>query len=257
MVKNKRLFQTTEFEAWAASSGLMAEEAFLVDRFLEKEARTLEAGVGGGRVLLALQRRGFRRLSGFDYVPELVARAHSKQGAVSLDLRVMEAARLAYPAAAFDQAIYFGQILCFIEEAPDRRSAVAEAWRVLRPGGVALFSFLVMEARAGSGFYAALLRYWKGLRALSGRRRSVQYQPWLRRGGRPNLAALLDRPPYVYWFTVPEALALLRGAGFAVEHVGTSAQLRAGLLRPPEADLRPFHPQDRLYVVCRKMTAEG
>lgn len=252
MINNKHRFQTSEFERWASSSGLKAEEVYLIRRFLRKEAKTLEAGTGGGRVLLTLSRMGFDDLSGFDYVPDLVARARRKEAADSIDFQVMEAERLAYPSTHFDQVLYLQQILCFIEEEEARRRAVQEAYRVLKAGGVALFSFLIMETRTSRLLYRMFLNYLKGFRALSKEERSVQYQPWLRRGGRPNIAALLDRPPYVYWATVPQALTLLRDAGFTVEHVATSAQLRAETLSAPDADLSPLHSTDKLYVVCRK-----
>lgn len=252
MITNKRLFQTSEYERWASSSGLEAEEATLIHRFLHKDGKTLEAGSGGGRVLLALHRLGFDDLSGFDYVPEMVARAQRKDTAGFIDFRVMEAERLAYPSDHFDQVLYLEQLLCFIEEEEARRCAVQEAYRVLKGGGVALFTFLIMEVRAGRFLYRLFLNYLKIFRAWSRNQRSVQYQPWLRREGSPNFAALLDRPPYVYWTSVPEALAVLRSAGFSVEHISTSTQLRAGILRTPEADLSPFHAADKLFVVCRK-----
>ena len=111
MITNKRLFQTSEYERWASSSGLEAEEAMLIHRFLHKNGKTLEAGSGGGRVLLALHRVGFDDLSGFDYVPEMVAQAQRKDTAGFIDFRVMEAERLAYPSDHFDQVLYLGQLL--------------------------------------------------------------------------------------------------------------------------------------------------
>ena len=250
MSTNRHAFQTTEFAAWAEAEGLAVEEAFLVDRFLEKEAPTLEAGVGGGRVLQALHRRGFRELAGFDVLPEMVARARQRAG--PFDLRVLDAQRLTYSNEVFEQALYLGQVLCFIEDAGARRQAVEEAYRVLREGGTAIFSFLVLEARSGHPAFQVLFAYLKALRTLKGQPRSIQYQPWLRRGGGPNLAALLDRPPYAYWFTVPEAVALLREAGFTVRQVGTSTGLRAGLLHAPDGEWPSLRPADKCYVVCRK-----
>lgn len=226
----------------------------MIERFLKKDARTLEAGTGGGRVLLALRRRGFTDLSGFDYVPELIARAREKEGARGIEYRVMEAGDLAYPDAHFDQVLYLQQILCCIEDDAERRRAVREAYRVVKPGGVALFSFLILEARAHHFVYGMFLKYLRMVRVLSGRKQPLNYQPWLRRAGAPNYAALLDRPPYVYWATVPGALALLRDAGFTVTHLGTSSGLRAGAIGTSEADLRPFRSSDQLYVVCKKIT---
>ncbi len=80
----------------------------------------------------------------------------------------------------------------------------------------------------------------------------MKYQPWLRRGGAPNYEALLDTPPYVYWMTVPNALDLVRTAGFTATHVATSTELQRGILHTSATQLSPFHASDQLYVVCRK-----
>jgi SAM-dependent methyltransferase len=252
MVDNKDLFRTTEFDQWRLASGVSAEEAILFDQFLEKDLSVLEAGTGGGRILLALSSMGFGSLSGFDYTADLIEQARRKQHAERIDFQVMDAEHLSYPSESFDRVLYLGQILCVFDTEAARQHAAKEAYRVLKPGGVALISLLLMEFRSSQFLYRVFLSYLKILRTLSRERRTVQSQPWLLQGGKPNLAALLDRPPYIHWFTVPEALALMRGAGFTVDQIATSTQLRAGILSPPDADLPPFYPNDMFYIVCRK-----
>src|ERR1043166_8562092 len=110
-------------------------ENFLLRTYLKPDKQTLEAGTGGGRLLLALAEAGFTDLYGFDFVPELVAAAQARDVGGILKLAAQDATRLGYADEAFDQIVYLQQVLCFIESQAARRRAMAEAFRVLRPGG--------------------------------------------------------------------------------------------------------------------------
>jgi hypothetical protein len=73
----------------------------------------------------------------------------------------------------------------------------------------------------------------------------MQDWPHLRVGDRPNLGALLDRGPYLHWFTATEARSLLETAGFSIELMARDQELtsRAGGNERPGAGL---------WFVCRK-----
>ena len=45
---------------------------------------------------------------------------------------------------------------------------------------------------------------------------SRQSQPWLKTDNKPNLSALIDRGPYVYRYTLEEALDAVDRAGFDI-----------------------------------------
>jgi SAM-dependent methyltransferase len=202
-----------------------------VSRFLKRDLGTLEAGTGGGRILHELAKRGFHDLHGFDYVPGFIDVARSRDLAGSIDFTVQDAVDLDYPDAHFDQALYIQQVLCFIEDAAGRLQAMREARRVLRDGGTALFSFLCFEERSRHGLTGAFSRYLGLLRRFRHRDVSLQYQPWLKTDERPNLGALADRGPYVYWYTLEEALDSLDRVGF---------------------DIRWAAVHGMLYVACRR-----
>jgi ubiquinone/menaquinone biosynthesis C-methylase UbiE len=97
----------------------------------QASGEVLEVGVGTGRTI-PLFPRGIR-LTGFDISPRMLDRA--KQRAATLgfdvDLRVGDAQALGFPDDSFD-TVLFALALCSI---PDDRRAIAEATRVLRPGG--------------------------------------------------------------------------------------------------------------------------
>lgn len=139
-----------------------------------------------------------------------------------------------------------------IEGEEKRLSALKEAYRILRHQGIALFSFLNFYARAKTPTYWLYLNYLRLFRLLSRSDRGIQEQPWLKPGGKPNLAALLDRGPYVYWYRVEEMYQQLESVGFRILALGSSYQIHQGEL--PTA-LETFLNQPisgGLYFVCSK-----
>ncbi|QVQ53922.1 class I SAM-dependent methyltransferase [Spiractinospora alimapuensis] len=72
------------------------------------------------------------------------ARAHARRLGRNVDLRVADAQRLPFPDGSFDTVVC-ALALCTI---PDQRAAIAEMWRVLRPGGRLLLVDHVEYTRA-------------------------------------------------------------------------------------------------------------
>jgi SAM-dependent methyltransferase len=251
-LEHRDVFLDSEFSLWADRSGLEPGESFLADRYLRPERRTVEAGSGGGRILLELQSRGFRDLHGFDYLPEFVEAARRRDRSGAIEYRVQNAMALDYPDNSFDQAIYVQQILCFLPTAEERSRAVHEAYRVLRPGGVIVVSFLSFRARLQSRFYKLARGYLATLRTLTGRSLDRQFWPWLRRRDKVYLGALLDRGPHMYWIRDEEAAELFQGAGFEVLGIGSDLQVNQGALATSVAELAKLPIGGRLYLACRK-----
>jgi ubiquinone/menaquinone biosynthesis C-methylase UbiE len=251
-VDSQQVYSGPQFERWARAENLIEPERFLIERYLHPDGRTLEAGAGGGRILRALAGMGFRSLAGFDSVATLIEQARLKDSAGQLAFSVQDARCTSYSDGEFDQIIYLQQVLCFISDQAGRRKAVTEAFRVLKPRGSALFSFLCLEVRRQSFWYRRFLNYLACLRAATGQDRPLQELPWLKLKGRANCSALLDRPPYVYWFRCEEAVRLLTSAGFEIIGLGTKAQTDAGRLCRSIEELHHMPLDGMLYVVCRK-----
>jgi ubiquinone/menaquinone biosynthesis C-methylase UbiE len=100
----------------------------------QARGEVLEIAIGTGRNLPFYPKEV--RLTGVDLSPAMlqVARARSQELGVVADLRVADAQALLFPDEAFDTVV-MTLSLCTI---PDDSKAVAEASRVLRPGGCLL-----------------------------------------------------------------------------------------------------------------------
>jgi SAM-dependent methyltransferase len=245
------IFAGPEFKHWVEEEDLIAPERFLV-RFLRSDQSTLEAGTGGGRILRALSCRGFKELSGFDNVPELIHQARLKECRQPMAFSVQDARTLTYADSSFEQLIYLQQVLCFIADTEGRQKAVSEAYRILKPSGLAVFSFLCYESRLNSVFYRAVIGYLRCVRTLLRQRRSAQYMPWLWIGNRFNISAILDRPPHVYWFRFQDAVNLLLHQGFKIVGIGTRTETDQLRLCESMDQFQTSPKTGMLYIVCQK-----
>ncbi|MCE9579812.1 MAG: class I SAM-dependent methyltransferase [Deltaproteobacteria bacterium] len=117
---------------------------------VEAGSRVLDVACGNGNAALAAARR-WCRVTGLDYVPELLARARGRAAAEGLEVAFVDgdAEDLPFNDGHFDAALStFGVMF-----APDQERAAAELLRVVRPGGkVGLASW------TPDGFIGHLLR---------------------------------------------------------------------------------------------------
>jgi SAM-dependent methyltransferase len=102
--------------------------------YLDRAALTLEAGCGMGQVVYYLRQRGYRAI-GLDYAPEAVLPTHSR--CPNLPLYVGDVHHLPFPSNCFGGYLSFGVVEHF-EQGPGE--ALAEAYRVLRPGGTLILT---------------------------------------------------------------------------------------------------------------------
>lgn len=249
---NKDVYSTVEFSQWAHRAALMSAEKFVIERHVDRRGPTLEAGTGGGRIVLAMRDLGFERLGGFDFVPEFISQAKAKDPEGRIDFRVGDATRLEYADASFPQILYLQQILSLIESDEMRQAALRESFRILAPGGLALFSLLSYEARKDQFPYNLFLKWNRTLRWMRGDSRGPQYWPWLKLGGRFNWPALLDRGPYVYWFRVGELDQFFGACGYRIEAVASTLQIEKSQMMSSCAALEGQPLTGTLFVVCRK-----
>ena len=170
----------------------------LIERHLPPRGVVLEAGCGLGQYVLLLRERG-RAAVGVDWSLEAL-REGARTGAplAAMDLRAL---------GVRDEAAAVYLSLGVVEHDPAGPAAiVAEAARVLAPGGVLLLS----------------VPYWNGVRRLSG--------PWLAREARRTQAG--GGQFYQFAFTRREVRRFLEAAGFQVRsfHPYDPARILRGAL---------------------------
>ncbi|BDA68164.1 conserved hypothetical protein [Rivularia sp. IAM M-261] len=255
LITNKEVYRTREYEPWAYGQGLILEEKFLVERYLQHHKKTLEAGTGGGRILLEIKKMGFNNLFGYDYLPEFIQQAKKKDTSGSISFEVHDATDLnTYENNAFEQIIYLQQILSMMEDENSRLKAFEQAYRILDKGGTALFSFLCFEGKIQtSKLYTIYVAYLRFLRTILAKKVSIQSIPWVKNNEKIQfLSALLDKGPNVYWYRASEAEQLLKKVGFKVIAVGGNTQLQQGKMYDDFESLQNQPLSEMLYVVCTK-----
>ncbi|MGA9265220.1 MAG: methyltransferase domain-containing protein [Rhodomicrobium sp.] len=129
------------YRLWAPvydySFGLVAGPGrrLAVRKLNEADGRVLEIGVGTG---LSLPRyKPSLDVTGIDLSPDMLAKAAERVENLKLPrkaLSVMDAGRLAFAGESFDAAA----VMYVMTVVPDPAAVMAEMWRVLRPGGMAI-----------------------------------------------------------------------------------------------------------------------
>jgi len=247
MRTNKDVFSDEEFGVWAAKGrcGLNVPEEYLLKKYLsDRHGAVLEAGTGSGRIAFNIEKMGFRKITAFDFVPKMVRQAKEYAAASnsSVDFLVADAVWLDHlKSQSFDYAIYLQQVISFVP--PNRISrALAEAWRVLRGGGIAIFSFCCFEGRRYNRLLSSAVTF---VRMLRGEHQPKQCLPRLKLRRRWNWRFLSSDQATVYWFRKLEILEQLREVGFDILEHKTTKEICGS----------NGSGDGLLYVVCRKPEA--
>ncbi len=252
----KKLYKGKEFSEWATRTDLVAYERFVFSRYLDPAAKTLEAGCAGGRILYSLKQLEFTSLHGFDFIPEFIDAAKAKDPSRSISFEVQDAAALSYPDNSFDQLIYLAQIISSMETHADHLKVMGEAYRIAKPGGILLISFLSMDSRLARPLHAAYTAYLKLLRSLKACNRPLQMQPWLKHNHKINYGALLDKPPYLYYFKLSEIGEIIKSCGFELIEIGSTYPISQKQEIWSDLTELPMHPiNGAVFAACRKPNA--
>ncbi|HEY3373561.1 MAG TPA: class I SAM-dependent methyltransferase [Candidatus Aquicultor sp.] len=247
-----KVYNEVEVDKWAKEAGLLPDEQHVIREYLDSNAKTVDAGTGGGRIPLALRDLGFTSLYGFDFAPNMIAAARNRDESCSITFDVQDAIDLDYPDEFFSQILYIQQILSAITDSTGRENAVSEAFRILKTGGTAIFSFLCIDYRYKSLITSAYVKYLRAFRGLRGSDRSPQCLPFLKVDDKLNYRALLDGGPYAYWFTVQEAYELLDRHGFDIIALSSTLFIREDKFFNSYKQLAKKGVEGGLYIICTK-----
>ncbi len=240
---NINLYATLLLDDWVNREGLIPAEKFLLSKYLsDTSKRILEAGTGGGRISFEIERMGFKNITAFDFVPEMIKHASSEAEKLnsSIDFKVLDATNLdVFDDNSFDYLVYLQQVLCFIDKQPLFENAIKEAYRVARKDGIAIFSFLDFRSRKINYILSLKLCF---LRFFRNEKISRQYLPWLKLNNRMNWKLFCRNQPLTYWVKREQIVSLIESTGFSILEVGTESELKKS--NDPDNGM--------LYVVCKK-----
>lgn len=130
-----------------ANIGLWESEKAVFAKWLNLGDIILDLGCGAGRIALGLWKLGHRKVEGADFSEAMVSEAASIAECLgaAIEYRCEDATRLSYDRDLFDAVIFGFNGLMQIPGRENRRRAMSEVLRVVRPGGHFVFTTLDRE----------------------------------------------------------------------------------------------------------------
>ena len=134
-------YEVPEIVARYTSVGLWPAEETLVADFFPDEARVLDLGCGAGRTSIALAELGLE-VVGIDISQVMiqVARDQARRAQVEVDFQVLDARRLKFSPDSFDVVLYSYNGIELVPGMAGKHAVMKETLRVLKPGGLFIFS---------------------------------------------------------------------------------------------------------------------
>lgn len=195
----------------------MRDEALHLAKLDRADLDVVDVGAGTGFTTAGLVRAvDPARVTMIDQSPHQLARARRKAALHACDKQLGDAERLPLATDSVDRYVSAGSI----EYWPEPQRAIAEAYRVLRPGGIAL---VIGPLRRSNPLARRLSDAWMLFPA------EQEYEEWMRRAGFQNLEKVHVAPPWYRPEWDPYAVAI---AGS--KPVGGPSPLR---LAPPREDV--------------------
>ncbi len=142
--------------------GLWKSEEAVICSLVPKDAAVLELGCGAGRIGINLARRGYSNVLSTDFSENMVkiAEAIGARDGLKMSFAVCDATATALPDESFDAAIFGFNGLMQIPKAENRKNAVREIFRVLKSGGIFVFTTHDREVSAHRRYWESEEKQW-------------------------------------------------------------------------------------------------
>ncbi len=124
------------------SIGLWNSERTLIEKYFKKEDSILDLGCGTGRTTIELYKLGYKKIVGLDISEQMIQMAQNIALSFEMEIEfiVGNACDLPYPDNSFDHAFFSFNGLMQIPGKQNRKNALKEIQRVIRPGGYFIFT---------------------------------------------------------------------------------------------------------------------
>jgi SAM-dependent methyltransferase len=209
---------------YAQEDGLWPVEQSVVADFMPKPpARVLDVGCGAGRATVGLVQAGYATVA-IDLSDPMLAAARARHP--SLIFGRMNGAALGFASSVFDGVLFSFNGIDYLHPVSSRLQCMHEICRVLRPGGVFVFSTHNAIGHFFSGGFLYPRGYLNAARMLARQWRNPHIRDWYFR--------YEEHSGEQYFFSAPpnHTHEQLRTAGFEVLDVrGASGSRESGRIR--------------------------
>lgn len=144
-----------EYAMAARRIGLWKSEEIIFKKYLKPQDRILDVGCGAGRTTLALYSMGYKQIIGLDFCEQMIQEAISIQEQRNYSIQFIhgDATDLPFDSEVMDAVLFTFNGLMQIPGLENRKKAFYHINRVLKPGGIFIFTTHDMENDKEHAYY--------------------------------------------------------------------------------------------------------
>ena len=131
--------------------GLFKSELLLIEKYFNVNDTVLDLGCGAGRVSIGLYNKGYKNIFGVDISEKMIIKA--TENAAHITFITADAKSLPFKNDSIDKIIFSYNGLMLIPNYKDRLSVLKEIKRVIKKGGIFLFSTPFLDNKKDSFFW--------------------------------------------------------------------------------------------------------